>query len=254
MSEVQIVTPQGMFGAYDGEHPLETAVRIIGVAFGDDGDWCSKYGADYENDVFLMKRFCWCDGEGECPWCTGCGAYEDHCEACKFAYKHADSCFQKELRRRLDKHKDDEHDRITKDLYIERGREPTLYRRLCDCGSEEAGKVMRVAGKGCDYDQGRGIFSRFAPYQHIPDRRYYDPPNFWFKPSDFRMTWYKYIGRDTATNKDEIAPDFMGRIFATHPRGMTVEQAVAEWRRREEESAASLKQMFESLNVQFGAS
>lgn len=28
------------------------------------------YGADYENDVFMMKRFCWCDEE-DCKWCGG---------------------------------------------------------------------------------------------------------------------------------------------------------------------------------------
>lgn len=26
------------------------------------------YGANYENDVFMMHRFCWCERE-TCPWC-----------------------------------------------------------------------------------------------------------------------------------------------------------------------------------------
>jgi hypothetical protein len=29
------------------------------------------YGADFENDVFLMHHFCWCESP-ECPWCAGC--------------------------------------------------------------------------------------------------------------------------------------------------------------------------------------
>jgi hypothetical protein len=54
----------------------------------------------------------------------------------------------------------------------------------------------------CDYVAGRGIFARFAPWTLDRDRRYYDPPNFWHKPSDFRVRWYKYIGRENRTNKD----------------------------------------------------
>lgn len=29
------------------------------------------YGADYENDTFMMHPFCWCD-EASCPWCLAC--------------------------------------------------------------------------------------------------------------------------------------------------------------------------------------
>jgi len=28
------------------------------------------YGAKYENDVFMMHPYCWCDSE-ECEWCNG---------------------------------------------------------------------------------------------------------------------------------------------------------------------------------------
>lgn len=27
------------------------------------------YGVDYENDVFMMHRYCWCDEEDSCLWC-----------------------------------------------------------------------------------------------------------------------------------------------------------------------------------------
>lgn len=67
MTKVQIITPKGTFGGYDGEHVIATAMRIIGVGFGDPEDWCAKYGANYENDTFLMKRFCWCEKAGEVP-------------------------------------------------------------------------------------------------------------------------------------------------------------------------------------------
>ena len=28
------------------------------------------YGAEYENGVFMMKPFCWCE-EDDCKWCSG---------------------------------------------------------------------------------------------------------------------------------------------------------------------------------------
>ena len=28
------------------------------------------YGVDYENDVFAMHQYCWCD-QDDCPWCAG---------------------------------------------------------------------------------------------------------------------------------------------------------------------------------------
>ncbi|QED12212.1 hypothetical protein SEA_YEET_59 [Mycobacterium phage Yeet] len=42
-----------------GEGPL-------GVLGGDNG-----YGCDYENDVFMMHPFCWCE-RMDCPWCLDC--------------------------------------------------------------------------------------------------------------------------------------------------------------------------------------
>src|SRR5690606_31203002 len=37
-----------------------------GILGGPDG-----YGCEYENDVFMMHPFCWCE-EPECPWCVAC--------------------------------------------------------------------------------------------------------------------------------------------------------------------------------------
>lgn len=34
------------------------------------------YGSNYENDVFMLHRFCWCD-QPDCPWCAGCTCPDD---------------------------------------------------------------------------------------------------------------------------------------------------------------------------------
>lgn len=33
-------------------------------------EWADKYGTDFENDTFMMHRYCWCEKEG-CSWCDG---------------------------------------------------------------------------------------------------------------------------------------------------------------------------------------
>lgn len=43
-------------------------------------------------------------------------------------------------------------------------------------------------------------------------RYYFDPPNFWYKPTNLRVRWYKYIGRDTATNRD-VLPEEIQPLF-----------------------------------------
>lgn len=176
MTEVKIITPTGMFGASASDDIIDTAMRVIGVGFGSEDEWSSKYGTNFENDVFMMHRFCWCDQEdGSCLWCL----HGDH---------------------------------------------PDFHKLLAE---------------------------KFGPgdYQRHADRHYYDPPQFWFKPTDFRLTWYKYIGRDMASNRDELPDDFLQQIFATHPTGMTAEQALQEMARREDESAKAFAAMFAQLGV-----
>jgi hypothetical protein len=54
---LEIITPPGMFGPSADDDLLDTALRVIGVAFGDPAEWASKYGTNFENDVFMMHRY-----------------------------------------------------------------------------------------------------------------------------------------------------------------------------------------------------
>lgn len=35
------------------------------------------YGSNFENDVFMLHRFCWCE-MGDCPWCRSCDCNGEH--------------------------------------------------------------------------------------------------------------------------------------------------------------------------------
>ena len=100
----------------------------------------------------------------------------------------------------------------------------------------------------CDYSAGRGIFAKFAPWTLDHSTHYYDPPNFWYKPADFRMTWYKNIGRDTAT-LGQPTEDMLERIFATHPKAMTIDDAWREFIERTEATQRAWASMINNLNT-----
>lgn len=130
-------------------------MRIIGVGFGEDGDWCAKYGCNFENDLFAMRKFYW----------GGCSCGEDETE------DHEPDC-------------------------------PVIL------------------------------------------------PNFLYKPTGFALDWYKYIGRDMEVTAEAPLPaDFMDRIFASHPTGMTLEQAISETARQEEQTAETFALMLASLTT-----
>lgn len=78
------------------------------------------YGVDYENEVFMMKPFCWCDRE-DCDWCA----------------ENSDS------------------------------HQKRLFKKYGD--------------------------KKWAEWGYAP--------NFWYKPSNLQVRWYKWIGRDTEFNK-----------------------------------------------------
>ena len=125
-----------------------------------------------------------------------------------------------------------------------------MMHHFCWCGKEDGSCLWCIHGDHPDFD--RLLRERFGTedYQKHSARHYYDPPNFWYKPTDFRLSWYKYIGRDMAANNDELPGDFLHKVFATHPKSMTIEQAVSELQRRTEETSQGWDEMLAALRAE----
>lgn len=131
MTDIDLVVPEGMFGAYEGEDALTSFLRELSTKadrFPEFSNWSEKYGIDLNTAVFSMHTYCWCEKE-DCPWC-------------------GPSC---------------ECERYDDDTFT-----------LCERHSY---------GWGCEYGA-------------IPG---YSAPNFWHKPTDFKVWWYKWIGRSMET-------------------------------------------------------
>lgn len=84
---VTITIPPGMFGKSKHDSALVNMLRALALkASSDRQEWCDKYGTDYENEVFMMHPFCWCE-KSDCAWC---GSAEERKGAPNFWYKPTD--------------------------------------------------------------------------------------------------------------------------------------------------------------------
>lgn len=155
------------------------------------------YGANFENDIFLMHPYCWCDKD-DCPWCSGCKCpdsafhyFIDDKEVAPVSYyKVFYNTGYEELSK--DEHDTPEYERLVK-IFEEKIK---IRNQRCKETKDDI----------CEYCTGTGIFERFAykddrPF-HDDKNSFYNPPNFWYKPLDLRITWYKYIGRDMHYNQE----------------------------------------------------
>lgn len=106
---------------------------ILGGEFG--------YGTSFENDVFMMHPYCWCE-QDDCGWCAaGCTCNPD------------------------DHHYfNDANEEVDGDIYF------TL---------PDDQKYHTFTGEVCAYCRGEITGN----------------PNFFHKPSNSKVAWYKYIGR-----------------------------------------------------------
>ena len=49
---------------------IENILQKLIKLKGDGSDTDERYGINYEDDTFMMHKFCWCERE-DCPWCNG---------------------------------------------------------------------------------------------------------------------------------------------------------------------------------------
>lgn len=166
MSTITVVLPERVMDRVaDGLVELTERIDAIdpdSVAHGFLGGQ-HGYGGHWNNAVFQMRPYCWCERD-DCPWCGGC-----NCTVIP-TIDGRDVTYQEWF-----------------DFYTEE--------RRCGASSESINerRQERFEGEQCDYCAGRGVFSTNGAE---PGK---GAPNFWHKPSGFKVWWYKYIGRGMET-------------------------------------------------------
>jgi len=177
-NQINIIMSHGALGASESDDDIETAIRQLALKIeGNDLEWVTKYGTNFENDVFMMHRYCWCERE-DCPWCAGCT-----CPESAWHYSVDGKPVNSEEYHKVffdtgyeemsnAEYGSKEHKKLSK-IFKEK-----IKIRNARCG--------QVKDDVCDYCTHKGIFEKYDG----------EAPNFIHKKSKFMINWYKYIGRD----------------------------------------------------------
>lgn len=192
MMDVQIVLPErvmdalaeglcGLTETISKKDPEIVAHGFLGGSFG--------YGAKYENDVFAMHPFCWCEQE-DCLWCGGCDCPED-------SFHFFVDGVETDYRGWMDFYMRGVYGMTDAELEAKGTRywdiRPNDYERKSEQFNR---RRTQRHDPVCDYCTGSGIWSEHGAE---PGR---GAPNFWHKPSGLKVWWYKYIGRDMTSVGD----------------------------------------------------
>lgn len=184
MADMKLHFHAGHLGGGSGD-ALCTFLAALAMKHAPPEDWSSKYGTTFENEQFLMHPFCWCDRDS-CPWCAGCSCPQSPEEVYLDGqlisdWSAANAAILGEYMGRFTRENDKADEQEWERRIAERNsRLKTVYLR----------RVHSCVPKGLMTDIEAGLGEQ--PYQKAP--------NFWHKPSGFKVWWYKYIGRDMETN------------------------------------------------------
>jgi hypothetical protein len=214
---------------------------LFGGAFG-----C---GVAFENDVFMMHPYCWCEKDG-CLWCggsCGCGEpyeighYLDGKRITEGEYEAFHASIEKPLPWKATKAKHGSkeykrHEKVFDDYIKERDRRS---------GSIWP-PVVHTCAHPMFFSRPEEIWSIYSP-QPYP----HSAPHFWHKASGLRVWWYKYIGRDNVVSwPSEPHWQTLALIFESilaSIGGSSLEDAVKAYAQAQEEEAEHSKQAFEFM-------
>lgn len=193
MTDVQIILPPGADMTDALDHGLVALTEAICQVTGEESAYGLGgrfgYGENYENDVFLMHRYCWCERD-DCKWCSNnaCGCHDSGMEyyidggqvdvAEYWALNEA--LLDGKMPHEVAEHGTPEYDdaRAAWDSAVaERDRRLSVV-------YPERHHVCEPAGMMANRPRGAS---------HRPNQT---APNFWHRRTGLKVWWYKWIGRD----------------------------------------------------------
>lgn len=190
------------FGHSHGEFPIDRDIfqEVFLKEFADKIG-CNAYGYfnngedyGYENDVFKVMPYDW---DAECT----CG-YDDLEFEWWNNHKHSDDCYQSLVEKELVK----QGYKIEEDGYIDAPWEAKekVWKKLCN-------QLGLSYPDGCAVHCTCGVDNEFSKWcennYHKEDCRLLQP-NFWYKPTNLKIMWYKYALRDAYANQDISIDEF----------------------------------------------
>lgn len=177
--------------------PKQIAAALGSIAFAIEPDnTAESYGINFNSPVFSMHKYCWCEADnGECPWCRGCD-----CPPSSWTYYKDGVLIPAKT--------------FNDEFYTYAGEAPMSGTHNYDqrikawnAKIDERNKRYREDHTPtCDFCLGKGTDVLIYGSQAGKAA-----PNFWYRPTNFKVWWYKYLGRGmeynrkiTTTELDEI--------------------------------------------------
>lgn len=161
--------------------------------------------AEYISDLFEMHEYYY--GDCTCKFDESAAEWDR-------THHHSENCYQKLV----------ENELLTNhsDLFYQ---DPLLggYRQLHSASYDKCIEVERAVRKklcnrfGLTFPEGSAVHCTCSfdkEYQEWSSKNNHDPkclivrPNFWYKPQDVKVMWYKHIGRDSYINKELTLKQF----------------------------------------------
>lgn len=185
---------RGSFHVPRGDGWEEELMRLFDAYAPDrDSSW-REYGAEYKNNTFEVMEYYW----GDCD----CG-YDDKEYAWTNENDHREDCYQKDYHKIKGYQISKEHDKWLaqklKPLYEKYGWNIQKKKWWHGC-------AVRCS---CDYNE---KWATFCNENEHDKECHLVKPNFLYKPTDFRIQWYKYPLRDSYMNR-EISLGSFSRII-----------------------------------------
>lgn len=251
MEQIKVITHSAHLGASSSSDALDLIVRALSLKHAKEGEWADKYGTEYEDDTILIRPDYM---DAECD-CGRSAEYEKAGIECKrtcywrAAHRASDKA-RKPHRKRIDallrqrdkfppfdKRAEPIQAKINAESDKERRAQDAVLKALCkkycipwnkgwgclahcSCGAEEANKKW------------------WAEHPHA-ERCPVVLPNFWHKPTGFKLEWYKYIGRDMEINMEPPIAELLKLVS---------EEDVEVVIKKGEEAHKSFAEMFEHIN------
>jgi hypothetical protein len=158
------------------------------------------YGAHWDDDIFLMRPYCWCEKD-DCPWCAGCDCPP---EAQIYLIDGRDVSFEEWDSERYAIVAKETGGRIRSSADLGK----ILDDDALDAALDAAWAVVesRCQTKReptCPFCLGTVHADKGAVPGH-------PAPNFWHKPTGLKAWWYKYIGRGMLVSSLTGWPEAVG--------------------------------------------
>lgn len=212
---LEIITPPVADETDALDHFLVTLTEAISQI---DGDLVAHgalggrfgYGADYENDTFMMHHYCWCERD-DCPWCGDCGcapAAEEYVDGVRVA------SWYDETKGMIPAYPHDVAKYGTA-RYEEASRQ---FKAAIDARNARVKVIYLAIKHKCSRPWALDMPRRddFGASQTAP--------NFWHKRTGLKVWWYKWIGRSTevfggeGVSIGEVAAECLASLPALSPQ------------------------------------